>query len=237
MSDFKKAKKELEKRQTVLERLTTEKNVLFKNIESLESERSTTVKLLAGGDEKQRKIINDLEEKLCPLKLRLEGLTGLISEAQWAVDEAQALFTQEQSQEAEELKSFIAKREREEHARLLAGLPERKQKLLDLYTEFCQMLGDFQVDSISLLDGRQDQVKEIADFQMGLTYRLAEAVKQKNLRPLMRAGYAGTISFWSLIQPGPEFPGTGLLNAGEVANIQRQKQLERFRTEFFESHS
>ena len=111
------ANKALSQAQAKLAKLTDEQNALNQSIEALQSTRSAAVRTLAGGDESQRRVILDLEGKLAPLLLRVEGLTGLISDAEAEVDAVSEDLKQATDESDKALNEYIQWREKEFIAR------------------------------------------------------------------------------------------------------------------------
>lgn len=233
---MKKATNTLKAEQVILEKLNAEKSTLTQQISTLQAERSTAVRALAGGDQTKRKLIVGIEAKIASLSLDLEAVGCLIVEATEKVSEAKKKLEEAQAERERELTRFIADREKEEFNKLLASLPERKQRILDLYTSFLGELGEFQVDAIQFIDGTQQSVQEITDFTARIQGTLHEALKAKGLRPLMMAGYGGQIPVWSHIRLDPDIAaalsGRGILNALEIAKARTVQRKTEFAREF-----
>jgi hypothetical protein len=232
-----KARKELKKREAALAKLNDEKNTLTQSLAKLTEERSIALRSLAAGDEKQRKTIIGIEADMVPLSHSMEGLDALIQEASDAIRQVEADLQEARSLHDAELKEYLKRREAEERAKLLDGVPERKRRLIEAYTDFCQLLGELQIDSLDLRTGKPELVQEITDFTMSLIQSLTSGVRSKGLRPLMQPGYAGNIPIWSLFSPDPEVTarfgaGIGPLTALAVKEIRRAKLLKELTEEF-----
>jgi outer membrane murein-binding lipoprotein Lpp len=233
---LKQATKEFNQCKKKLDELNAEKSTLTERIEALQAERSAAVRALAGGDQTKRKLVADIEAKIAPLSLDLEALGHLVVEAEAKVAVATENLEEARTEYEKELARFIADREREELAKLRASLPERKQRLLDLYASFLEELGRFQVDSFQWVNGQQMPVQEIADITGRIQGTLHETLKAKGLRPLMMAGYTGSVAVWSHIRLDPDIaaarPGSGPVNALEIAKAMRGKRIAEFTKEF-----
>src|SRR5208282_3935901 len=213
-----KAEKELQAKQGVLDKFNNEKSKLTRSLDELQKKRSIATRDLAAGDESQQEIIFTLEGQIAPILLRLEGIETLIEEATEKVNAAAALLEESKANYTRELARFIEEREAQELEKLRAGLPERKQRLFDLYATFCEELGRFQVDSFYSADGRQ--ISDILDITgKFLGENLHATLRSKNLRPLMVRGSHIDISIWSHFQlpANAGISGTGPANALEVA--------------------
>lgn len=236
---LKKAEKELRAKQAAFDKVNDEKSKLTKSLEALQKQRSIAVRDLAAGDEIKQETIFDLEGQIAPILIRLEGLESLLKEANEKVQTAKRLFEEAQAEYQKELARYIVDREKEELANLLASLPGRKQRLIDLYASFCEELGKFQVDQFWLANGQP--IPEVQDItNKSLPSALAEALKLKGLRPLMQPGHTGTLAFWSFVQLPPEIgavkPGTGPVPALEIAQVLRGKRTADFTREFEAQH-
>jgi len=235
-----KAEKELQAKQGALDKLNNEKNKLNESLDVLNKKRSIATRDLAAGDESQQEIIFTLEGQIAPILLRLEGIETLISEANEKVQAATKLLEVAKANYEKKLFKFIEEREKEELEKLRAGLPARKQRLFDLYASLCRELGQFQVDSFSYSTGGQ-QMQEILDVTARyLGENLRDALKAKSLRPLMVRGSHIDISIWSHFPIEPEiagtFPGTGPINALDVAKVMRSKRISVYEKEFEAKH-
>ena len=88
--EVEEAKKALEERKAKLADLREQNASLTQDIEGLQKERTAAVRAFAAGDKTKRKIIHDLDRKIEPLGFRLEGMKGLIKDAEAEVENATA---------------------------------------------------------------------------------------------------------------------------------------------------
>jgi hypothetical protein len=239
MSSIKKTTSELQAKQGALDKLNNEKNKLTQSLNELQKKRSVATRDLAAGDESQQEIIFNLEGQIAPILLRLEGIETLISEANEKVQTATKFLEEAKADYARGLAAFIAEREAQELEKLKAGLPARKQRLFDLYAQFCEELGRFQVDQFYSADGQQ--IREVLDITAGhVGENLRAALQARRLRPLMERGAIIDISAWSHYPMDPEnagiFPGIGPVHATAIAKVVRSKRIAGFEKEFESKH-
>ena len=228
----KQASTVLADKQAALKKLTDEKITLTGTVESLKERRSNSVISLAGGNEKERKIVLKLEEELAPLLLRLEGLTGLTKRAQGEVDAAQQVLNEITSREEKEIKIYIANKEHEDVEAIRASLPERRKKIVDQYLDICLALGELQIDSFKKLGKTQPLLMEIIDLKDGINLAISEAIKERGLRPIVGAG-TQMVSPWGMIACKDSFQvGTGLADMKTIVDSRLEKKQLELREEY-----
>lgn len=233
----KQATDELNKRQAELDKLNAEKGTLTQQIGALQAQRSEAVKQLAGGDEKQRKIITDIEAKIADLSLRLEGTGDLIEDAQGTVAEANKKLKKALAEEAVRLSAFIAERDRLENDKLISSLPEREKKIVALFQQLCQELAELQIDMYHFgQNGAVVQIRELEDLVQTIPMKVKTSIEENNLRPLITGGYFSEIRLWPYVAPSSEisaaFPGKGLLYPEQIAGARREKRVQALTAEY-----
>jgi hypothetical protein len=218
-----------------LSKLTAEKSTLAQKIEALRAERALSVRGLAGGDEKQRKVISEIEAKIAPLALHLEGLDGhLIKDAQAALITAQDELEVIKAEEKAELAAFIAKSDRKEYDRLIKSIPEREAKIISLHHQLCHAIAELQIDLHR--DQTGNMFKHFEDSLMSLPGKIPVSVKEKGLRPLFGRGFHLEIVVWPLIETDPEIPGAGPVNPADVARLRLIRSHQALAAEFYEKN-
>jgi hypothetical protein len=232
--NVKSAMKEVERREGALEKLTGEKDRLSQTIEALRNDRAAAVRDLAAGNEAKRKVIIDLEAKIVPLSLRLEGLQILFSEAEGEVTKAKGILKQAQEEEQAALAAFITERERQDREALVASAGEREKRICDLYNQLCLEVGQLQVDKWRVGGGGTE--KTLEDLLATLGFKINEGIKRAGLRPLTVSGCLDGIQVWPLVHPDPEVaagkPYDAWLNGGEIALCRREKDRAALAVEF-----
>ena len=225
-----KATEELDKRTAALEKLNTEKIELSKKIETLRIERAAAVKAIAGGDERQARIISDIEAKIAPLALRFEGIDQLIADAKTAANKAKAALEQAMAEEEARLSAFIAAKDQEEYAALIASLPQREQKIIDLHHQLCISLAELQIDMHRFTQGgKVDQVGQIQELLPTFPMKIRASIEKNGLRPLFRREAFQDIVIWPLTNA---LPGRGPIAPGEVAEMRRAQHVQKLTVEF-----
>ena len=228
----KQASTVLADKQAALEKLKEEKVTLTGSVEALKAKRSDAVISLAAGDEKQRKIVNKINEELEAPMLRLEGMEGLVRLAQGEVDAAQQVLNEITSREEKEIKIYIANKEHEDVEAIRASLPERRKKIVDQYLDICLALGELQIDSFKKLGKTQPLLMEIIDLKDGINLAISEAIKERGLRPIVGAG-TQMVSPWGMIACKDSFQiGTGLADMKTIVDSRLEKKQLELREEY-----
>lgn len=232
----KQAEKVLSTLTAALEKLKEEKVTLTGSVEALKAKRSDAVIALAAGDEKQRKIVNKINEELEAPMLRLEGMEGLVMRAQGEVDAAQQVLNEITSREEKEIKIYIANKEHEDVEAIRASLPERKKHIVDGYLDLCISLGELQIDSFKKLGKTQPLLMEIIDLRDGLNLAISTAIKERGLRPIAGAG-TSMVSPWGMIPIKDSFQGgAGLCEAKTIVDSRLEKKQLELREEYLKNN-
>jgi len=230
----KDAMKELERRKEAVEKLIGERDKLSQTLDGLQKDRAMAVRDLAAGNEAKRKAINDLEAKISPLALRIEGLKTLIAEADANEIKAKEILEAVIKKEQAELTVFLNEREEEERAALIAGIDEREVRICDLYKQLCLEVGQLQIDKFRF--GSGNQVKILEDMLFTLAARLEKDVIKSGLKPLLSTGSYGFLAILGLIEPYPEeAKGMLALNGAEVGQNRRKKARAAWTEEFYKT--
>ena len=153
--NVKEAQQQVETRQTELATLLEQKESADQELQAVQDKRAAAVRRLAAGDGNQRKQILSLEEQGKPLKLRVEGLEGLISDAQTALEQAQADLKEAVAQEAYELQTYLAARRRQECEEICASIADRKDRIYQLWQELNRQAMELQLS--------RGRVRELAE--------------------------------------------------------------------------
>lgn len=173
MTNVEKATKQVKQYQAELDRLTGMQSELSETLSSMEAERFRAVKALATGDEAQNNKLGDLHGKIAPLKTLLEGITGLISDAQGALETAQATLKEAKEEYSRRIHAFVRERELEEREALLRSLPERFERMFQAYVTFCMEFGDAHI-SMFMWQGTWHGENPLQTFLIELPGKLNE---------------------------------------------------------------
>ena len=200
------------------------------NVDELQADRSAAVRHLAAGDESQRRVISEIETKLSPLTLRLEGLTILLFEVKEALKNAHEELETEQDAENARLSAFISVRFAEEQARVKVSLPDRVQRICKLHGDIGIEIGALMIDLASFPDLQTD----LEGVLLSLPTVVYESVRDRGLKPVQMPGPSDQIKNWPLVdgEMSAHFPGVDFLDANEVSRVRHNSWLEVQKTEF-----
>ena len=231
MNDVKKAKQEVDLREKALSKLTDEQKGLKEKIDTLQKDRSQAVRDLAAGDETKstplRKKIIDLEGKMAPLSLRLEGLEKLIGEAEGEITKARAALTEAERIQAEEHAGAVRQDEMKRRETFVRSLPERFRKIVGLYLECCDALGEILIEGSWVENGGAVHLSlEAQDFLRNLPAAIGEETKARGYRRQTHAPWHDPIAVLPFTPPAAEgfVSGAGRLEAGVVALNRHKKR-------------
>ena len=79
---------------------------------------------------------------MAPLSLRLEEIEKLIGEAEGEVTNAKAALAEAEKAQTEKLTESIRQDEQKRRETFVKSLPQRLQKICDLYLEACNQVGE-----------------------------------------------------------------------------------------------
>jgi hypothetical protein len=215
----KKAKGELEGRRKELAALVEEQAKVSRELQGLKDERARAVRLLAGGDNSQRKRILALEQEAAPLALRLEGLAGLISEAQAKVTEVEGVLKQVEAEEHSRALAAAQERETRECERIRAEVGRHEQHIYKLYASLCGELAQY------LVNLHRIGASAMADDGFGLKTRLAAMAQAEGWKLFNICGPLATLQLWPMVK-APEWGGT----------VDFKNYVERIKNRAFEAH-
>jgi len=212
-----------------------ERDAVSQEFERLQNERNAAIRALARGDGTQRKTIISLEQQMKPLSDRLEGLTGLVSEAEEAVAQARGILLEAQAQEQAEMEAYVQAREGEAVEAICAGAPERKQRIYDLYIELCQEIAQLNL-AASRVSGHEAANQAVEQALRTLPMQIASMVREAGWRSFYATGFlAGDLMVWPMVKIPPElaheFPG-GLVNVKDLSAALKAQDRERLSQEF-----
>ena len=141
----KEAKAWLEAQEKKLADLQEQRDTATQELQAIQDKRAAVVRALAGGDDKQRKIILDLEAQAAPLALRLEGLSGLINEAQEKVGQAREQLAAVEEKESQELTAYVDANQAESAKAAVERAGSWPGKICQLYREICELAAELHV--------------------------------------------------------------------------------------------
>lgn len=233
------AQTQIEARQGDLAALVEQKDAALLDLQAIEEERAAAVRALARGDGRQRKVILDLEGKIKPLKLTVEGLDGLVAEAQGKVSEAQAALKEAQAKEEAEMQIFLEERGRQECEGICAAVAGRKKRIFNLWLELNQEVAALFLDKLRVEDLAQKGLtcqrhKEAVNLPDTLALQLGQMAREAGYVPFGGPGYVGQIMGWAMVKPPPEFAHHGVLDFFEYRKWRAQQIESGYIAEFKE---
>lgn len=163
-----KAKKELEKREAKLGKLTDEKTKLCQTIESLKAERSAAIRQLAAGDSSQRKRIIKFESEIKEKNDLLEGQEIHIKEAEVLLYEAKAALKAAEAERERECQNYISEGIGRDSNNLYKEFSELSKEIAEALIPIEIKMGDMSIIQ-SILEVRRDPragelFKSLPDF-------------------------------------------------------------------------
>ena len=242
MNAVENARQEVEHREKALSKLTDERKGLKEKIDILQKDRGQAVRDLAAlSDEGKagplRKKIIDLEGKMAPLSLRLEGLEKLIGEAEGEITKARAALIEAEEGQAEQLAESIRQYEQKRREAFVKSLPQRLQKICDLYLEACNQVGEILVEGSWIDDGGAHLSLEAQDFLRNLPAAIGEESRVRGYRRQNHAPWNDPIMVLPFSSPNIEgfVSAAGPLEAGTVALYRSIKRVAELKAELLES--
>jgi hypothetical protein len=234
MNDVEKTRKILEDREKPLLKLSDEQQAVREKIEALQKDRGQAVRDLAAlSDESKasplRKKIIDLEGKMAPLSLRLEGIEKLIGEAEGEVTNAKAALAEAERAEAEQLGQAMRQDEQKRRETFVKSLPQRLKRICDLYLQCCDEVGEILIEGSWVNDGGVHLSLQAEDFLRELPASIGRETEARGFRRQTHAPWHDPIAVLPFTPPSAEgfVSGNGRLEAGTVAlNRYKKRKAE-----------
>jgi hypothetical protein len=238
MNAVEKIRKTLEDRERALSKLTDEQKAVREKIDALQKDRGQAVRDLAAlSDESKagplRKKVADLDGKMAPLNLRLEGIGKLIEEAEGEVTTARAALKDAERVQAEQLAESIRKDEEKRRTAFVKSLPGRLQRIIDSYLAACNDVGEILIEGSWVDDGGVHLSLEAEDFLRKLPAAIGEETRVRDYRRQNHAPWSDAIVVVPFTPSSAEgfVSGHGRLEAGTVALNRHRKRITELKGE------
>jgi seryl-tRNA synthetase len=204
---------QLEAKRQELVNFTAQQDAATAELEAIQEARNAAVrKLAAGGNNGERKTIINLEGEAAPLKLRLEGLAGLISDSQEAVNQAQADLEAARAVEAAELARAFEAQERTEAVAIIAGIPALVDRIAEAYAQVCLLVGEFGLAQVQIealyragLGTTGDDLKAVEAVRMNFVPEITARLEEKGVWQLVVQGFFGLLPAWGMVKADPDY--------------------------------
>jgi hypothetical protein len=219
-----------------LAKLVEEQVSLAEKKNGLSEERSKAIRDLARGNDGKRKEILRLEGEIGPLSLRLEGLQGLILEAEEAVTTARGELKVVQKSESEARELFCKQKEAEQLECVKSSMPALLQEFFDRYVELGLKASEIDVAYASFHKIPAEAKAEIEQAVERLPFTLQSALETRGVRPMMSriAPRIGLMALVPLDQLPPDLRGYDALYPEKVANLRREERRGQWASKFDE---
>jgi seryl-tRNA synthetase len=241
MESVEQARRVLENREKAFLKLTDEQKGLREKIETLQKDRSQAVRDLAKQDEGKngplKKKISDLEIKIAPLALRMEGLESLVKEAEEEAGKARQALNQAQIVWNAKLKTFLESKENGRLDTHLAFLSDNFVKAItDSYLKTCGLAFEAIVDSIRIYpDGEARMSPEAHKILFALADLIGREVERRGYRRAHKQWPGGAvIEIIPLVAPGTEGvpAGAGLVDPDQTQKARYARRVQGWSEEF-----
>ncbi len=238
MNSVEKDRKTLQDREKTLLKLSDDQKELKGKIDTLQGDRSAAVRDLAAiADESRasplRKRISDIEGKLSPLLLRMEGLEKLIEEAGGELEKARIALKEAEEETKTRLQAFIKGKENEQWNNFVNSLPERRKEFFRLYLLLCSLVSEAQIDGTFFdSDGNTHRSPELEGFLVNLASLNEGNWKAAGFRRFPWTGGVDRVHVIPLFAQEEGVNQRGSIDAVDVAQIRRKKRIADLEAEF-----
>jgi len=216
------AEKKLEAQRRELAGLERERESLLEKLQVLEEKRARAVRDLAAGNGRER-TVEAFDVQMHPIRLKMEGIEGLISEGQEKVRAAEQTLNEACAREREEAEAEARRREVEALQAFLAELPAREDRIFHLYTDLCVALAEVRIAEVrarGLVDPRP-----FFDFMLALPMRIKDRLDGEGWRRLTDLGFMPHIwEIWPMLPSEACPPGIGPIFPEDCASWKRSFQ-------------
>jgi hypothetical protein len=178
-----------------------------------------------------RKKVVDLEGKMAPLNLRLEGIGKLIEDAEGEVTTARAALREAEKAQVEQLAESIRRNEMKRRETFVKSLPGRLQRIIDSYLAACNDVGEILIEGSWVDDGGVHLSLEAEDFLRNLPGAIGRETEARGYRRQNHAPWSDAIVVFPFTPSNAEgfVSGIGRLEAGTVALNRHRKRVTELR--------
>jgi hypothetical protein len=141
MNDVAKAERAVQKVQTRLTELEYERDRIGALIDSLHAERAEALTLLARGENiqnRQERAVRRIDQKIDSTQVTLEGVSGLIADAQAALETAKGELQEAKNEQQRQFDASFSQKEQETQRRLMWGKIKNLLKKSAGHSDVCR---------------------------------------------------------------------------------------------------